>query len=67
MTKREVGFLLIGLGFGLMFAIAVIFEVLLSLSQNASITSYGADKVLLVAPVLLFVIGGFLVVQKPPR
>jgi hypothetical protein len=34
-TKREAGFLLIGLGFGLMFAIAAIVEVLLSLYSSS--------------------------------
>ena len=57
MTKRETGFLLIGLGFGLMFAIAVIFEVLLSLSRGESLTAFDIDKVLLLLPVLLLVIG----------
>ena len=54
MTKRETGFLLIGLGFGLMFAIAVIFEVLLSLSRGESLTAFDIDKVLLLLPCLLY-------------
>jgi len=57
-TKRETGFLLIGLGFGLMFAIAAIVEVLLSLYRSAFITTYTGDKFLLIVPVLLLVIGG---------
>lgn len=57
MTKREAGFLLIGLGFGLMFAIAVILEVLLSLYKTAFITAYNWDKALLLAPVILLAIG----------
>jgi uncharacterized membrane protein len=60
-TKRETGFLLIGLGFGLMFAIAAIVEVLLSLYRSAFITAYSWDKVLLLVPILLLVIGGVLV------
>jgi len=64
-TKKETGFLLIGLGFGLMLAIAAIVEVLLSLYRSAFITSYSWDKVLLVAPLLLLVIGGILVLHKP--
>jgi hypothetical protein len=66
-TKREAGFLLIGLGFGLMFASAVIFEVMLSFYRSALLTSYSADKVLLFLPVLLLVIGGFLVLHRPAK
>jgi len=64
-TKRETGFLLIGLGFGLMFAIAAIVEVLLSLYRSAFITAYSWDKVLLLVPILLLVIGGVLVLRRP--
>jgi asparagine N-glycosylation enzyme membrane subunit Stt3 len=64
-TKREIGFLLIGLGSGLMFASAAIVEVLQSLYRSAFITSYSWDKVLLIVPVLLLVIGGVLVLYRP--
>ena len=65
MTKRETGFLLIGLGFGLRFAIAAIVEVLLSLYRSAFITAYSWDMVILLVPVLLLVIGGVLVLRGP--
>ena len=65
MTKREAGFLLIGLGFGLMFALAVILEVLLSLYKNAFITAYSWDKIFLLAPTLLLAIGLVLILQRP--
>jgi hypothetical protein len=65
-TKREIGFLLIGLGFGLMLSIAAIVEVLLSLYRSAFITSYSWDKVALVVPVLLLVIG-MVFVLKPQK
>jgi uncharacterized membrane protein len=64
-TERETGFLLIGLGFGLMFAIATIVEVLLSLYRNALITEYRWDKIILLIPVMLLVIGGVLVLRRP--
>jgi uncharacterized membrane protein len=64
-NKREIGFLLIGLGFGLMFSIAAIVEVLLSLYRSAFISAYGWDKVLLLVPVLLLLIGGVLVLRRP--
>jgi hypothetical protein len=60
-TKREAGFLLIGLGFGLMFAIAAIVEVLLSLYRSAFLTAYSWDKILLLVPILLLLVGGALV------
>jgi uncharacterized membrane protein len=63
-TKREIGFLLIGLGFGLMLAIAAIVEVLMSLYRSAFITAYSWDKVLLIVPALLLIIGGGLVLHR---
>jgi hypothetical protein len=63
MTKREAGFLLVGLGFGLM--LAVILEVLLSLYKTAFITAYNWDKALLLAPVILLAIGLALILHKP--
>jgi hypothetical protein len=57
--------LLIGLGFGLMFALAVILEVLLSLYKNAFITAYSWDKIFLLAPPLLLAIGLVLILQRP--
>jgi hypothetical protein len=50
-TKRETGFLLIGLGFGLMFAIAAIVELLLSLYRSAFISTYSWDKVFVLVPI----------------
>ncbi len=65
MTKREVGFLLTGLGFGLLLALAVILEVLLSLYKSALISAYSWDKVFLLAPILLLAIGLVLILCKP--
>ena len=65
MTKREVGFLLIGLGFGLMLAVAAILEVLLSLYRTSFITAYSWDKVFAFVPALLLAIGLVLVLRKP--
>lgn len=64
-TKREIGFLLIGLGFGLMLAIAAIVEILLSLYRTAFISGYGWDKVAVLVPVFLLIVGGFLVLRRP--
>jgi uncharacterized membrane protein len=65
MTRREVGFLLMGLGFGLMLALAVILELLLSLYKSAFITAYSWDKVFLLAPILLLAIGLVLILHRP--
>ena len=65
LTKREIGFLLIGLGFGLMLAIAAIVEILLSLYRSAFISAYSWDKVPVLVPVLLLIVGGFLVLRRP--
>lgn len=67
MTKREIGFLLIGLGFGLMSAVAGILEVLLSLYRSAFITAYSWDKVAIIVPILLLAIGLVLILYRPHR
>ena len=65
MTKREIGFLLIGLGFGLLLAMAAVLEVLFSLYRSELITSYGWDKVIVLVPILLLVIGLVLLLYRP--
>jgi uncharacterized membrane protein len=65
MTKREVGFLLVGLGFGLLLSLAAILEGLLSLYKSAFITGYSWDKVFLIAPILLLAIGLVLILRRP--
>jgi len=67
MTKREVAFLLIGLGFGLMLALMTVLAVLLSLYRSSLITGFGWDKVLIVLPALLVVTGITLLVYKSKR
>jgi hypothetical protein len=64
-ANREIGFLLIGLGFGLMLAIAAIVEILLSLYRSAFISAYSWDKVAALIPLLLLTVGGFLVLRRP--
>jgi hypothetical protein len=63
-TKRETGFLLIGLAFGLLLSIAAVLEVLLSLYRSALITDYGWDKVFVFVPILLLAIGLVLVLRR---
>ena len=64
MTKREAGFLIIGLGFGLLLSLAAILEFLLSLYKSALITGYSWDKIFLLAPILLLAIGLVLILRR---
>jgi len=64
-TKREIGFLLIGLGFGLVLAVAAVLEVLLSLYRSAFITAYSWGKLFIIVPILLLVIGVALIFTDP--
>lgn len=65
MTRREIGFLLIGLGFGLLLALAAVLEVLLSLYRSAFIAEYGWDRVFVLVPVVLLITGLTLVLRRP--
>jgi H+/Cl- antiporter ClcA len=67
MTKKETGFLLIGLGIGLTLALLVINEVFKSLVGGARVDSYSFERVLIVIPSLLLVAGATLVLWKPRK
>lgn len=64
MTRREVAFLFIGLSVGLMFSVAATLEILLSLYRSAFIIAYNWDKVMLLFPFLLLLIGLFLLLYR---
>jgi hypothetical protein len=57
MTKREIAFLLIGLGFGLLLSVAVTLEVFISLQRNSTIGGFYVEEIAVVAPILLLVAG----------
>lgn len=57
MNRREIAFLLIGLGFGLLLSLAVMLEVFISLQRNSAISGYGFDKIAVVIPIVLLVLG----------
>ena len=57
MARREIAFLLIGLGLGLLLSVAVVLEIFVSLYHNGAVSSYGFDKVVLIIPILLLVAG----------
>ena len=64
-TRRETGFLVIGLGFGLIFALLVVNEIFKSLNGGARISSYTIDSVLIVIPSSLLLSGVTLLLWKP--
>ena len=64
-TKRETGFLLIGLGIGLTLALLAINEVFKSLIGGARNDTYSFDRVLIAIPSLLLIAGATLLLWKP--
>jgi len=64
MSKREFGFLIIGVGLGLLLSEAVTLEVMLSLRDGSKLTAFGFDKVVFIIPVILLVIGVILVAYR---
>lgn len=65
MNRGEIAFLLIGLGFGLMFAVAAIVEMMFSWLHHMFIMGFNASvgSVLLATPFLL-VIAGFVLLYR---
>ncbi len=57
MTRREVAFLLIGLGFGLLMSLAVTLEIFISLQRSSDISAYWIDKVALILSIALLLAG----------
>ena len=57
MTRREVAFILIGLGLGLLLSLVVVLEIFVSLQHSTAISSYGFDKIVLLVPILLLLAG----------
>jgi hypothetical protein len=58
MTRREVAFLIIGLGLGLLLFMAATLEILLSLREPGSyISSLHLDKIALLIPAIVMVVG----------
>lgn len=58
MTRREVAFLIIGIGLGLLLFMAATLEILLSLHEPGShISSFHLDKIALLMPTIVLVVG----------
>jgi hypothetical protein len=64
MTRREVGFLITGIGLGLLLSIAVTLEVMLSLRDGSRLSGFWIDKVILLVPLALLILGLILTVYR---
>jgi hypothetical protein len=64
MTRREVGFLITGIGLGLLLSIAVTLEVMLSLRDGSRLSGFCIDKVILLVPLALLILGLILTVYR---
>jgi len=65
MTKREVGFPLIGLGIGLTLAVAAIIEFVLWFHHMFLVgIQWGPESILLAVPFALILAGGFLLFRE---
>jgi hypothetical protein len=64
MTRREVGFLLTGIGLGLLFSLAVTLEVMLTLRNGAQLSAFSIDKIILVVPIAFLIAGLVLTVYR---
>jgi hypothetical protein len=64
MARREIAFLLIGLGLGLLLSLAVVLEIFVSLYRNGAISRYGFDKFVLIIPILMLLTGIILLAYR---
>jgi len=64
MTRREVGLLITGIGLGLLLSLAVILEVMISLRDGAHLTGFSTDKIVLIVPIVLLIVGLVLAVYR---
>jgi hypothetical protein len=64
MTRREVGFLITGIGLGLLFSLAVTLEVMLTLRNGSTLSAFSVDKIILIFPIALLIVGLVLAVYR---
>jgi hypothetical protein len=64
MTRREIGLLITGIGLGLLLSLAVTLEVMLSLRNGSTLSGFSFDKIILIFPVALLIIGLILAVYR---
>jgi hypothetical protein len=63
-NRRDVGFLIIGVGLGLLLSLAVVLEVMLSLRDGSSLSGYAFDKIAFLIPTVLLVLGVILLAYR---
>jgi hypothetical protein len=64
MTGREAGFLKTGIGLGLLFSLAVTLEVMLTLRNGSTLSAFSVDKIILIFPIALLIVGLVLAVYR---
>ena len=64
MTRREVGFLITGIGLGLLFSLAVTLEIMLTLRNGSTLSAFSIEKIILIFPIALLIVGLVLVVYR---
>ncbi len=64
MTRREVGFLITGIGLGLLLSLAVTLEVMLTLRNGSTLSAFSVEKVILIFPIALLIVGLVLAVYR---
>jgi hypothetical protein len=64
MTRREFGLLIIGIGLGLLLSLAVTLEVMLSLRNGSTLSGFWIDKIILIVPLVLLIVGLILTVYR---
>jgi hypothetical protein len=67
MTRRELAFLLIGLGIGLSLAVVFCVAILASLHSLGMIIAYSWRREVLAVPIALIVVGMTLILVKPEK
>jgi hypothetical protein len=66
-TRREIAFLLIGLGVGLSLSVVAVIEILKSLYHHMFIVGYSWDKPIALVPFLLVVAGLILLLPRKEK
>ena len=64
MTRREVGFLITGIGLGLLLSLAVTLEVMLTLRNGSTLSAFSIDKIILIFPIAVLIVGLVLAVYR---
>jgi hypothetical protein len=63
-TRREIAFLLIGIGLGLLFSLEVVLVIFMSLRGGGAVDNYSIDKLALLIPGVPLVVGIFMLAYR---